>query len=87
MAIIKKSVKTTKKAVEVKTIDQLKIDLVAKQNDLVESKRGHKLGELTNPRVITTTRKDIARLQTAIRSAQIASFKPTEKPVSVKESK
>ena len=52
-AITKKTVKTTKKAVEIKTIDQLRIDLVAKQNDLVEAKRGHKQGELTNPRVIT----------------------------------
>ncbi len=75
MAIIKKSVKTTKNAVELKTIDQLSSDLVAKQDELIELKRGHKLGELTNPRVITVTRKDIARLHTAIRAAQIAKQK------------
>ncbi|MEI6850450.1 MAG: 50S ribosomal protein L29 [Candidatus Saccharibacteria bacterium] len=73
--IIKKSAKTTKNAIEVKTIDQLKLDLVSKQKDLNESKRGHKLGELTNPRVITITRKEIARLHTAIRAAEIAQIK------------
>lgn len=74
MAITKKSVKKTKSTVEVKTIDQLKIDLAAKQNDLIEAKRGHKLGELTNPRIITVTRKQIARLHTAITAAQTAKF-------------
>ena len=64
--------KITKQASEVKTIDQLRIDLIAKQNDLIEAKRGHKLGELTNPCVITQTRKTIARLQTAIRAEEIA---------------
>ncbi len=76
MAIIKKSTKTAAKpAVEVKTIDQLAVELAAKQNDLISAKRGHKLGELTNPRVITVTRKQIARLHTAIRAAVIASEK------------
>lgn len=72
---IKKTVKAAKPAVEVKTIDQLRIDLALKQNDLIEAKRGHKLGELTNPRVITVTRKEIARLHTAIRAAEIAEKK------------
>ena len=73
--IIKKSVKNTKEAVEIKTFDQLLIDLSTKENDLIEAKRGHKLGELTNPRVITTTRKEIARLHTAIRAAEMANVK------------
>lgn len=71
----KKVVKTTKEAVEVKTIDQLRVDLVTEKTNLIEAKRGHKLGELTNPRVITVTRKKIARLQTAIRAAEIATAK------------
>jgi len=71
----KKTTKAIKLAVEVKTIDQLRIDLAAKRNDLIEAKRGHKLGELTNPRVITVTRKEIARLHTAIRAAEMASAK------------
>jgi len=71
----KTTVKATKKATEVKTIDQLKNDLAAKQTDLITAKRGHKAGELTNPRVITVTRKEIARLHTAIRAAEIAEKK------------
>ncbi len=63
------------KATEIKTIDQLTQELAVKKQALIEAKRGHKLGELTNPRVITVTRKEIARLQTAIRAAQIAEQK------------
>lgn len=64
--------KIKKVASEVKTIDQLRADLVAKQNDLIQAKRGNRLGELTNPCVIKETRKTIARLHTAIRADQIA---------------
>jgi ribosomal protein L29 len=70
-----KTTKVTKKATEVKSIDQLKIDLAAKQTDLTNVKRGHRMGELTNPRVITVTRKEIARIHTAIRAAEIAATK------------
>jgi ribosomal protein L29 len=63
--------KTTKTASEVKTLDQLREDLTAKQNDLFEAKRSHAAGELVNPRVITNTRKEIARLHTAIRAAEL----------------
>lgn len=75
MATTKKISKAVKKATEVKTIDQLKVDLSVKQNDLIESKRGHKAGELANPRVITVTRKEIARLHTAIRADELAKQK------------
>ncbi len=61
----------TKKAAEVKTIDQMREELVAKTNDLLQAKRGNAAGELANPRAITVTRKEIARLHTAIRAAQI----------------
>jgi len=71
----KKTTKVVKKATEVKTIDQLRTDLAAKQNDLIEAKRGHKIGELTNPHVLTFTRKQIARLHTAIRAAEMAPAK------------
>ena len=71
----KKVLKTTKEAIEVKSIDQLRVDLVTETTNLIEAKRGHKLGELTNPRVITVTRKKIARLQTAIRADEIATAK------------
>ncbi|HEX6416251.1 MAG TPA: 50S ribosomal protein L29 [Candidatus Saccharimonadales bacterium] len=64
--------KTTKKAEEVKTIEQLRTDLATKQADLLEAKRGHAAGELANPRVLTATKKEIARLHTAIRAAELS---------------
>lgn len=67
--------KTVKSAVEVKTIEQLRTDLIEKKTDQIAAIRGHKLGELTNPRVLTATRKDIARLHTAIRAAELAEQK------------
>lgn len=60
--------KKTTKAEEVKTVAQLHEELAAKRNDLLEAKRGHAAGELANPRVLTATRKEIARLLTAIRA-------------------
>jgi ribosomal protein L29 len=71
----KKTTKAAKQATEVKTIDQLKIDFTAAKTSLIEAKRGHRLGELTNPRVITVTRKKIARILTAIRAAEITELK------------
>lgn len=62
---------TTKKAEEVKTTEQLRTELASKQADLLEARRGHAAGELANPRVLTTTKKDIARLHTAIRAAEL----------------
>lgn len=70
--------KTTKKTVapkkdaEVKTIDQLREELATKKADQIASKRSHAAGELINPRVLTVTRKEIARLHTAIRAAELA---------------
>lgn len=64
--------KKTAKAEEVKTVEQLQKDLASKQADLLEARRGHALGELANPRVLTATKKEIARLHTAIRAAEIA---------------
>jgi ribosomal protein L29 len=60
--------KKTAKAEEVKTVAQLHEELATKRNDLLEAKRGHAAGELANPRVLTATRKEIARLLTAIRA-------------------
>jgi ribosomal protein L29 len=39
---------------------------------LLEARRGHAQGELANPRVLTSTKKEIARLLTAIRAAENA---------------
>ena len=62
--------KKTAKAEEVKTLDQLREELAAKRQDMIEARRGHAAGELANPRVLTQTRKEIARLLTAIRAAE-----------------
>lgn len=60
--------KTT--APEVKSVEDLQKDLATKRQDLIEAKRSLAAGELVNPRVITATRKEIARLLTAIRAAE-----------------
>lgn len=67
--------KTTKKAVkpakEVKSLADLQKDLMGKQQDILTARQGHRAGELVNPRVITQTRKEIARLKTAIRAEEL----------------
>lgn len=75
MADAKKTAKKTVNAVEVKSLDDLKKDLATKQKDLMESVRSHRSGELVNPRVLGATRKEIARLHTAIRAGEQASTK------------
>ena len=64
--------KSTKKATEVKTLEQLRADLATKSDELLQARRGNAAGELTNPRVITVTRKEIARLKFAIHANEIA---------------
>ena len=63
--------KAVKPAVEVKSLADLQKDLEAKQSDLLQARQGHRAGELVNPRIITHTRKHIARLKTAIRAEQL----------------
>jgi ribosomal protein L29 len=63
--------KKTIKAEEIKTIEQLRLELAAKKADQLEAKRGHAAGELANPHVLTAVRKEIARLLTAIRAAEL----------------
>ena len=70
MADKKTTKATSKKAVEVKTLDQRREDLVKLQNDYRESRRSHQMGELVNPRVLTVQRKSIARALTAIQQAE-----------------
>lgn len=78
MATVKKTTKVTMKADEVKTIDQLRTDLATKTTDLLQARRGNAAGELTNPRIITVTRKEIARLNFAIHANDIAQRKETK---------
>ena len=60
--------KATKKDVTVstKTPKQLEELLVAKQADLLGYRKGLAAGELKNPGMIKITRRDIARIKTAL---------------------
>lgn len=58
--------KAVKEAPVVKSVEDLAIELTTKRSDLLEARRSNAAGELVNPRVITTYRKDIARLMTQI---------------------
>jgi large subunit ribosomal protein L29 len=66
-----KKTKVEKVSLVGKSLEDLKKDLTTKQNDILEARRGHRAGELINPRVITLTRKEIARIKTAIRAAEL----------------
>lgn len=68
--------KTTKQTAP--TIEELAAQLQEKQTDLHEAKRSHASGELVNPRVITQTRKEIARLKTTIRLHELGSEKESK---------
>ncbi len=63
--------KTTKKPAAKKELS-LREQLAAKRADLFELKKSNHAGELVNPRSITATRKEIARLLTAIRTEELA---------------
>ena len=80
MAETKTTKKTAapKKAAEVKTLDQLRTELSAKKADQITFKRSHAAGELVNPRVLTVTRKEIARLHGAIRAHELAGEKESK---------
>ena len=60
--------KTVKQANVVKSVADLEKDLAAKRRDLIEAKRSHRAGELVNPRVLSETRREIARILTAIQA-------------------
>lgn len=63
--------KATKKApakAELSLVDQL----AAKRAELLELRKSLAAGELVNPRAITSTRKDIARLLTQINAEKEA---------------
>ncbi|MBP6037920.1 MAG: 50S ribosomal protein L29 [Candidatus Saccharimonas sp.] len=77
MATPKKTT-STKKAVEVKSVADMLKQLAEMQQDLMTSRRSHRAGELVNPRVLSTLRKDIARLMTAIRAAEISADKESK---------
>jgi ribosomal protein L29 len=50
--------------------EDLRLTLATKQNDLLDYQRSLAAGELKNTRIIGTTRREIARLKTALTAAQ-----------------
>ena len=62
--------KPAKKAEVAKTTAELQKELDAKRHDLTESRRSHRSGELVNPRILRTTRKEIARLMTKLNATK-----------------
>lgn len=75
MADKKTTKAASKKAVEVKTLDQLQEEVTKLQNDYRETRRSHQMGELVNPRALTVQRKSVARALTAVRAAELAQAK------------
>ena len=67
--------KVTKKAVEVKTLEQWQEELAKIQGEHLESRKSHRAGELVNPHVLTVQRKNIARAHTAIAAAKRSAVK------------
>lgn len=70
-----KAPKVTKKANEVKTVAQLQEELTKLRADHLESRKSHRAGELVNPHILTTQRKGIARLLTALNASDKAAVK------------
>ena len=53
-------------ATEVKNLETLQQELAAKRADLLEAPRGHRAGELANPRILGVYRREIAQILTEI---------------------
>ena len=49
-----------------RTVEGLQKELQTKRNDLIEARRSNASGELANPKVINSYRKEVARLLTEI---------------------
>ncbi len=58
-----------------KTIDELKVELVAKKEELFNLRFQHAINQLDNPQKIVEARKTIARLMTVIREKEIQADK------------
>lgn len=72
-----KTVKSTKQVTPIadRPLEQLQKDLDTVLVDLHDAKKSHAAGELVNPRVLTMTRREVARLKTAIRARQLTAAK------------
>jgi ribosomal protein L29 len=57
------------------SLEELRAAIAAKESDMLDYKRSLAAGELANPRILTVTRKDIARLKTALRNLELKETK------------
>jgi len=55
-----------------KNVDELKLELLAKQSEIVELRRTNAAGELANPRQLTKARREVAQITTLIREAALS---------------
>ena len=75
----KKAPKTVAKSTAAKadyralSVADLQKALAEKQQDLLDGTRSLRANELVNPRVLGVTRKEIARIKTALRHAELES--------------
>ena len=53
-----------------KSLEDLQKLLAEKRQEQLDTKKSHLSGELVNPRVLATTRKEVARIMTAINANQ-----------------
>lgn len=82
-----KASKTTVKTVETAkaltdlnkaSLEELDKLLIDKRTEQLQTKRSHKAGELVNPRVLAESRKQIARIMTAISAKKAAITKESK---------
>ena len=61
------------KTVELKsmTTDELKTKLVSLKQELFNLRFSHATGQLTNPMLLNTTKKDIAKIKTILREREL----------------
>lgn len=66
------------KEIREKSVEELKGVLATKKRELVEMKREHAAGELSNPRKLRELRREIARINTVIGEGNPADTKENE---------
>ena len=71
----KTTTKVVKKAAEVKTLEQLHEELIALRAEHLDARKSHRAGEIVNPHILTTQRKGIARILTAMNTANRTAVK------------
>ena len=63
------------KDIRTKTTEELNVELAEKKKALLNLRFQHAINQLDNPHKIVETKKDIARIMTAIREKELAESK------------